>query len=61
MSMALVHFGWTFLLTTASAMALSIWKGVCSRLLMAEFLKNDGDVDSLMSSDEEGCEFIFGG
>ena len=27
----------------------------CSRLLMAEFLENDLDVDSLAHGDEEGC------
>ncbi len=33
----------------------------CSRLLMAEFLENDLDVDSLAHCDEEGCELSLGG
>ena len=33
----------------------------CCRLLMAEFLQNDSDVDSLAHCYEEGCELSFGG
>ena len=33
----------------------------CSRLLMAKFLENDFDVDSLACCDEEGCKLSFGG
>ena len=33
----------------------------CSRLLMAEFLQNDSDIDSLVHCYEEGCELSFGG
>ena len=33
----------------------------CITLLMAKFLQNDSDVDSLVHCDEEGCELTFGG
>ena len=33
----------------------------CSRLLMAEFLQSDLDVDNLVHCDEEGYKLSFGG